>query len=874
MSQTLEQLLPLLVNHLAGSLSDDSSTRLNGGVKGDRSDIRLKTANVAHVEACESSSDHAHLASNTLASPSCFGDNVCESSSCSGAIANKHVGCSSIGASDYRVQCSYARWRRCIDIWRNLLGSDTLFLALLFHSGSLWASECPKTEQGDHTFLESDGVEGRSWSDSVLCFLGIREETTNECNSTSEFCFNTGRSGRLSYNRSGGPLSDSGAKVMRAEKASACDAHLGDESVQRVATGFLIEWFAKVDSCGKEFARAYYFSCALKIVALVENTTLIESVAHLNNLVSHDPCFWSHAASFCSILCCLLVEEARQFRHQVSMLLLPPPFFMLNFNLIGSGSRLGVWLPTTPTEAAAAGSQIKGEFYSCEVCSSGVMLRLPHGSLASGEGGDLVLALRLLDEAYVGSRDTLPLAPNTQLFQTKGDNLSGKTMGTRRRQNVPCTISSSLGTEHPPPQRYWSAMRKETHGYVHLDLVRPRSLANMTPSSTAPTGNTGRRRMQQQQGILITVPLQRGSRNIAMRDPLVAIVFALETIAKRLIGCRGVFFSHQKLNSESTLKTGTGDENGPPNGTTQVEGHKKTLQESKHKTQWEHSFLNFGNREEELECLVECALVLLLEALLLSCALSAEVLPHIDEWSVELVSGIVDLALSTPWPVVRNFRTAGYALCLIHSGQQHQALLIAIGLFATLTQRQHNNEEQQHAEECKEKRREHSKKDQFDKTPIGRSGTGWWEVFKASVLNDENISSNLCSVMSKLIHRTEKADSSSTKAKKNSNMETKEAEEQNTNKRNEATHDKRKEVQISWNEQTTRATQTTNEETTSTNKKDNTKNISRAKKLYKKIQKAKEAKIQDKVKIEQKFKNVIAKLWWEIEQTKVKKIAL
>ncbi|KPI83351.1 hypothetical protein ABL78_7619 [Leptomonas seymouri] len=39
------------------------------------------------------------------------------------------------------VADSYERWRRCIEVWRRLIGQDVVFLSLLLHSGCLWSPD-------------------------------------------------------------------------------------------------------------------------------------------------------------------------------------------------------------------------------------------------------------------------------------------------------------------------------------------------------------------------------------------------------------------------------------------------------------------------------------------------------------------------------------------------------------------------------------------------------------------------------------------------------------------------------------------------------------------------------------------------------------
>ncbi|KAG5509824.1 hypothetical protein JKF63_07469 [Porcisia hertigi] len=45
---------------------------------------------------------------------------------------------------------SYARWRRCITVWRTVIGNDSVFLAVLLHSGCLWCPDYAALHQELH----------------------------------------------------------------------------------------------------------------------------------------------------------------------------------------------------------------------------------------------------------------------------------------------------------------------------------------------------------------------------------------------------------------------------------------------------------------------------------------------------------------------------------------------------------------------------------------------------------------------------------------------------------------------------------------------------------------------------------------------------
>ncbi|CBH11599.1 hypothetical protein, conserved [Trypanosoma brucei gambiense DAL972] len=725
MSRALERLLPTLVKHLVGEVVEnddweaDTTTYEGAEVKAEvEAEEKLLTAQREHEN---------------------DGNGVCSTKASLNATSFSNKGSSA---------CSSAqRWRRCIEIWRHLLGSDQLFLALLFHSGSLWAKEWSPGKQGGE-ILETPGPTAgagtnSSWVEAVLWFLQLHEipaATDSE---------EGGDDNKTSFVHSDEKVTE------KAELGNVCGApsafHIRSKErtqVQRAATGLLGDWFATVDKCGKRFARAYYFSCAIKIVALVGNATLIESIPHLHNLVQMDPRFSSHLKAFCSILCCLLVEEAQQ--QQPYQLRLPPPFFLLNFNLIGRGSRVGVWLPRALTGYRGAGkSTQEGDFYSCVVSCSGVVLRMPSSPPTSQGAGDIVLVVRLLDEAHMGSNDVLPLLPRTSGSSQGDERLQEKWVGRARRH----AVHGSLHAGGTSPLRYWSAMCAATCSFVRIDVAESRRIVELLPPTTTAAANNNNRRapihqQEQQQGpTLFTVPLQRGSRASVGRDPLAAITFTLSTTARRLIGCRGLFTKQQSVHERKS------------------NGHLSRVEKSNTNAHYPVSRFTtdaascgdtlgapcsafFSRSEEELECLIECALHLQLEALLLCSTLPRDIFPVVDAWAVEATSNAIDLALATPWPVVRCLRASGFALCLMPEHQQHQSLLVAIGLFATLVQRQ---------KERKSDRSAATGAAPYDGAANASSGAGWWEVFKVCVLGDTVIPGQFCSGFWKLVERAERS---------------------------------------------------------------------------------------------------------------------
>ncbi|EKF30458.1 hypothetical protein MOQ_005729 [Trypanosoma cruzi marinkellei] len=830
MSQVLERLLPVLLRHLSGDITfttNDHNGEYDAGDANDENDNSdvVDVAKKRRNKKFGSSSNNNNNNNNKTRTvepervPRQQGDEYChgkaedsdeERDPCDGG---KSIG--GIAGSETHYK-SAQRWRRCVELWRHLLGSDRLFLALLFHSGTLWAEEWYPSMAFSSSSTSGTGTEvARSWSHSVLWFLQLQETAATPTNIHSSHDVNKEATGDGVAPRSGMTRS------CRGKTHSSPHMHSEDEvAAQRVAMNLLSEWFVMVDSCGKRFARAYYFSCALKIAALVGNMALVEDIPHLHDIVMQEPRSVSQFTAFCSILCCLLVEEAQQ--QQPFCLQLPPPFFLMNFNLIGRGSRIGVWLPRrsprvvsgtwrsaaagrgTVTAGDSADLAQEGQFHSCEVCSPGVMLRVPSSSSPIGATGDLILGVRLLDEAYVQGIDVLPLMPHDDNEEdaSNNDNTGGEGRGTpggnvpEKRRRVYGRRTKVISAAVAPadvessPRRCWSASSPLTQSHVRVDLLYPRAVSAIVspPSSLSPTstGGTGRRRgnyQQQQQhaqqpsneeASANTVPLRRSSRIAAQRDPLATIVFSLATTARRLMGCRGLFVEQPREHSLSTAAAAVENENSqeesvvacrgkPAKGSFDVDSRRARRQvwgaaEGRMHTTSNGvppaALLFFPTVEEELECLVECAIHLFLEALLLCRALSSDLMPQIDAWTMEVASNTVDLALATPLPVVRHLHAVGYALCLMP--QPHQSLLVTVGLFATLAQRQRESNKS-------ETDRSNSIASYDGEGKTGHLGngsvgfTGWWEVFKACVLKDTVIPGQLCGGTWGLVERVERS---------------------------------------------------------------------------------------------------------------------
>ncbi|KAH9598270.1 hypothetical protein LSM04_009263 [Trypanosoma melophagium] len=793
MLEGLERLLPALLHHLSGDINeiDTSFTEQQQQQwQEEGSQRQSQPAAAAELRPVIGEVNHSKM-------------NV-----------NNSRGTSSGGGSDHR-------WRRCIHLWRGLLGSDRLFLALLFHSGSLWAVEWSSmntevletTTTTEISNINTAWKEGRSssWAESVLWFLQIHEETKTPVNENNN-------SNSTSNNNNRGVKSTSGmsreGRGPSSLTSSAIHMYAEDETaVNHTATVLLSEWFTIVDQCGKRFARAYYFSCALKIAALAGNTALIEDIPHLHNLVLKEPRFASQFTSFCSILCSLLVEEAQQ--QESSRLLMPPPFFLLNFNLIGRGSRIGVWLPRANaannknSSSSSSNNKTKrnthannnnnnnsigngsstmsmsgmiedGEFYSCQVTSPGVMLGVPPssssitsssqlsssqlssvGTAGGGGGGDLLIGVQLLDEVDMRTIDLLPA-----LYRTKSETHEATHVKEEKKRGRERRHSTLVASSQP---RCWSAFTSSTKSYVRVDLLHPRELSMIIPSLSPPPGGPGRRRgpppppppqqqqqQQQQQEIVInTAPLRRNTHSTAPRDPIAAIVYSLATTARRLIGCRGLFVQSETLPNSSQARSDTTQAmrsdktliDAPKGNTTHymrhdtsnIMNHNSTASGGRFTTHtninsYTHSESSFGvigafrTPEEELDCLIECALHLFLASLLMCTALSSELMPHFDVWVVEVISAAVDLALATSQPFVRHLRAVGFVLCLGH--QPHQSLLVSVGLLATLARRQRDK---------------------------GRESSGWWDVFKKYVLEDNVIAGQLPDGLRLLKERAERS---------------------------------------------------------------------------------------------------------------------
>ncbi|RNF18381.1 uncharacterized protein Tco025E_04527 [Trypanosoma conorhini] len=792
MSQTLERLLPALLQHLSGDFmflahnhGDDAEA---GAGEGDTHDVREEAGEAGRRRR----SSHNGAGTGKLLRqqdlefhPRRAGSageprgrsGVVESPSTSAVPAAAAAAPGGGGGHRRSAQ----RWRRCVELWRHLLSSDRLFLALLFHSGALWAVEW-RPSSAPSSAPDAAAVTGteapRSWAKSVMWFLQLHEETATPVKDKSHTSV----------------VSDTGSAVKgcKGEARAASHIHAEDEVlVQRTAMTLLSEWFAMVDCCGKRFARAYYFSSALKIAALVGNMALVEDIPHLHGLVLQEPRSVSQFTAFCSILCCLLVEEARQRRP--FRLQLPPPFFLLNFNLIGRGSRIGVWLPRNltggrsgavshgATAAAAAAADGGGggggaacapeaQFHSCEVCSPGVMLRVPPASPASAPvaaAGDLLLGVRLLDEAYVQVIDVLPVmrhdadaaeaeAAEAAAHAASKPPLSNTTDGRGRQQQEqhappeakrrgrrrrPRALSAAAAVASSPC-RCWCAFAPLTQSYVRVDVLHPRPVAAIVPSLSASAsaasaaGGPGRRRQGQQlhhpqpqpheEAPAGTVPLRRSSCVTAQRDPLATIVFALATSARRLMGCRGLFVAPPPPTAAAVHAEDAAPEEEVAAGKGRPAGAVPAA-----------ALAVLHTSEEELECLSECAIHLLLEALLLCRALSSDVVPQLDAWAMEVASNAVDLALAAPEPVLRHLHAVGLVLSLVP--HPHQSLLITVGLFATLAQRQREG-------------------DRSSTNGVGGVAcAGWWEVFKACVLKDAVIPGQLCRGTWELVARVERS---------------------------------------------------------------------------------------------------------------------
>ncbi|RNF09089.1 hypothetical protein TraAM80_02521 [Trypanosoma rangeli] len=827
MSQMLARLLPALLRHLSG---DTVFTAHNHSGDEDVSSAHAVAEEVRKAEKKQQSSqngvepeklpqqqDHAFHLRQAWCGGELHGQ--CGSSGMVGSRSGSaDVAATAAGVGWHR--CSAQRWRRCVELWRHLLGSDRLFLALLFHSGALWAVEwCPSVSSPAPDAAATGTEAPRSWSKSVVWFLQLHEETATPVKvdgSTS-----------LAASAVATTSGSSTTEGCKGETGSAPHMYAEDEVVvQRTAMTLLSEWFAIVDRCGKRFARAYYFSCALKIAALVGNLALVEDIPHLHDIVLQEPRSVAQFTTFCSILCCLLVEEAQQ--QQPFRLQLPPPFFLLNFNLIGRGSRIGVWLPRKLTgdmtgvsrhgAAAASGGSGGGacaqeaQFHSCEVCSFGVMLRVPPASAASASvpaTGDLILGVRLLDEAYVQVMDVLPImcydADDVEVAEKKEEehdnnkpSLNNSEDGRgqqlcipperkrRGRGRRPKAITTTADVA-PSPCRCWSAFSPLTQGYVRVDLLHPRAVSAIVPpmpasSPSASTGGPGRRRSQRlhhpqpqshEEAPTGTVPLRRSSCITAQRDPLATIVFALATTARRLIGCRGLFLEPPCKPSLPTAaavhNADTGAEDGVGGKGKHARGPRDVGGETTQRRAWgtaDETHSTAADRvstgalaalhtvEEELECLTECAIHLFLEAMLLCRALSSEVVPQIDAWAMEVASNAVDLALATPQPVSRHLHAVGYVLCLVP--HPHQSLLVTVGLFATLAQRQREGNKSSinaghaiggHVGGGEKERMRHG----------NVASTGWWDVFKVCVLKDAVIPGQLCSGTWELVERVERS---------------------------------------------------------------------------------------------------------------------
>ncbi|CCD17025.1 unnamed protein product [Trypanosoma congolense IL3000] len=731
MSQALECILPPLTCHLTGGVTGEDAVG-NG--------ITTNESKAPSCASCGTSSDsYSSFDRSGIAQ---YPLNVSDPMKGPASSAARTGRCSNLRNSAYR-------WRRCIEIWRHLLGHDPLFLALLFHSGSLWATEWTQGNVMDVRLGVphcGDSRKGKkSWAEAVLWFLQLHEGVSVGGGTTGSDDIGPSNTGHVR---------DWNNKCEREDPrkgGAAFHIHSKDASqVQRAATGLLSEWFSTVDGCGKRFAHAYYLSCAIKIVALVGNASLIEDIPQLYRLVQLDSRFSSHLNAFYSILCCLLVEEAQQ--QHPCRLSLPPTFFLLNFNVIGRGSRLGVWLPRELTGHKRVGNSIQeGDFYSCVVSSPGVVLRISSSPSAT-EGaemcGDIALIIRLLDEADIRQNAALPIVLETE--ETSPNTGDSRKLPGRGRRQVPQSFLSGGATQ---PLRCWSATCAATCSFVRMDVANPRNITELLPrfSSSAHTVDNKRSSAQQhlRQGQPHCVaPVRRSSRLSLGRDPLAAVALALSTTARRIVGCRGLFLKKQLVpwvNSSTDVSVAN-----KKNVFSHEENKSQQLHAGEgHTTEQERSLsTSFNQAEEELECVIECSLHLQLQALLLCTTLPQDMVHGFDTWYVEATSNIVDLALGAPWPIVRHLRAVGFAFCLIPPHQQHQSLLIAVGLFATLTQRQ------------EEKNKSHKAGATETKGALKTNiiiGAGWWEIFKICVLHDSIIPAQLHNDIWHLVERSERA---------------------------------------------------------------------------------------------------------------------
>ncbi|CAM37398.1 conserved hypothetical protein [Leishmania braziliensis MHOM/BR/75/M2904] len=72
--------------------------------------------------------------------PGCSSDNGRSNATSPSAISSSSLGSDLACATPAIIVQSYTRWRRCITVWRRVIGNDSLFLTVLLHAGCLW---CP-----------------------------------------------------------------------------------------------------------------------------------------------------------------------------------------------------------------------------------------------------------------------------------------------------------------------------------------------------------------------------------------------------------------------------------------------------------------------------------------------------------------------------------------------------------------------------------------------------------------------------------------------------------------------------------------------------------------------------------------------------------
>lgn len=75
-------------------------------------------------------------------------------------------------STDAELQASYHRWRQCFSVWRKVLDSDVVLLALLLHSGCLWAPNYPRllrAREAAAAALSDDNTRAATASDSTSC---------------------------------------------------------------------------------------------------------------------------------------------------------------------------------------------------------------------------------------------------------------------------------------------------------------------------------------------------------------------------------------------------------------------------------------------------------------------------------------------------------------------------------------------------------------------------------------------------------------------------------------------------------------------------------------------------------------------------------